>query len=91
MRTLLACLRPRSGLVRGPLRLLSLGERSKTALLPDEPTNHLEMEAQEAPAGAPRQYPGAVILVSHDGWFVEKTAMAVLELSHGMRHFSFTG
>ncbi|MCC6389366.1 MAG: ABC-F family ATP-binding cassette domain-containing protein [Bryobacterales bacterium] len=102
VRTLLACLRLRSGLVRQPLRLLSLGERSKTALtrlllggynalLLDEPTNHLEMEAQEALAGALRQYPGAVILVSHDRWFVEKTAMAVLELSHGMRQFSFTG
>ncbi|MCC6365589.1 MAG: ABC-F family ATP-binding cassette domain-containing protein [Bryobacterales bacterium] len=102
VRTLLACLRLRSDLVGQPLRLLSLGERSKTALtrlllggynvlLLDEPTNHLEMEAQEALAGALRQYPGAVIFVSHDRWFVEKTATAILDLSHNVRQFSFTG
>jgi ATP-binding cassette subfamily F protein 3 len=81
-RTLLACLRLRSECLNRPLKEMSGGERTKVALarvlhsganllLLDEPTNHLEVEAQEALEQALRIYPGAVIAVSHDRFFVE--------------------
>jgi len=91
VRTMLACLKLRQDLVHQPIGMLSLGERSKTALtqlllgannvlLLDEPTNHLEMEAQDALAAALKQFPGVLLFVSHDGWFVREVATHKLEL-----------
>ncbi len=91
VRTMLGCLKLRRDLVRQPIGTLSMGERSKTALaqlllasnnvlLLDEPTNHLEMEAQDALAAALKQFPGALLFVSHDGWFVRQVATHTLFL-----------
>ncbi|MBL8174085.1 MAG: ABC-F family ATP-binding cassette domain-containing protein [Bryobacterales bacterium] len=90
-RTMLACLKLRQDLVHQPIGLLSQGERSKTALtqlllasnnvlLLDEPTNHLEMEAQDALAAALKQFPGLLLFVSHDQWFVREVATHTLEM-----------
>ena len=81
-RTLLACLKLRPDRLNRPLQELSGGERTKVALariltsganllLLDEPTNHLEIEAQEALEQALRLYPGTVIVVSHDRFFLD--------------------
>ena len=81
-RTLLACVRLRPECLNRPLAELSGGERTKVALarilnsganllLLDEPTNHLEIEAQEALEKALRLYPGALIAVSHNPFFIE--------------------
>uniref|UniRef100_Q01W26 ABC transporter related n=1 Tax=Solibacter usitatus (strain Ellin6076) TaxID=234267 RepID=Q01W26_SOLUE len=81
-RTLLACLKLRPDRLNRPLHELSGGERTKVALariltcganllLLDEPTNHLEIEAQEALEQALRLYPGTVIVVSHDRFFLD--------------------
>jgi ATP-binding cassette subfamily F protein 3 len=81
-RTLMACLKLRPDRLNRPLQELSGGERTKVALariltsganllLLDEPTNHLEIEAQEALEQALRLYPGTVILVCHDRFFLE--------------------
>jgi ATP-binding cassette subfamily F protein 3 len=43
-------------------------------LILDEPTNHLDMESREALAMALNDYPGAVILISHDPYLVESVA-----------------
>jgi ATP-binding cassette subfamily F protein 3 len=43
-------------------------------LILDEPTNHLDMESREALAIALNDYPGAVILISHDPFLVESVA-----------------
>jgi ATP-binding cassette subfamily F protein 3 len=81
-RTLLACLKLRPDRVHQPLGEASAGERAKVALvcllvsgpnllLLDEPTNHLEVEAQEALEQMLAQYPGTIIVVSHDRSFLD--------------------
>jgi ATP-binding cassette subfamily F protein 3 len=94
-RTLLACLKLRPDRLNRPLHELSGGERTKVALariltsganllLLDEPTNHLEIEAQEALEQALQLYPGTVIIVSHDRFFLHALGpeVATLKLSH---------
>jgi ATP-binding cassette subfamily F protein 3 len=81
-RTLLGCLKVRPDRVDQPLADASAGERAKVALvrllvsepnllLLDEPTNHLDIEAQEALEKTLAQYPGTIVLVSHDRSFLE--------------------
>ncbi len=94
-RTLLACLKLRPDRVDQPLGEASAGERAKVALvrllvsganllLLDEPTNHLEIEAQEALEKTLTQYPGTIVLVTHDRSFLEAIAPdKVLELPSG--------
>jgi ATPase subunit of ABC transporter with duplicated ATPase domains len=94
-RTLLACLKLRPDRLNRPLHELSGGERTKVALariltsganliLLDEPTNHLEIEAQEALEQALRLYPGTVVVVSHDRFFLDALGREVtfLKLDH---------
>ena len=80
-RTLLACLKVRADRVNQPLEQASAGERAKVALVRllvsganllvlDEPTNHLDVEAQEALEQTLGQYPGTIVVVSHDRSFL---------------------
>ncbi|WP_158633947.1 ribosomal protection-like ABC-F family protein [Radiobacillus deserti] len=68
-----------------PIHVLSGGERVKVALAKllvgdynllvlDEPTNHLDIHALQAVEGLIKDYPGTVLLVSHDRTFVEEVA-----------------
>jgi ABC-type Mn2+/Zn2+ transport system ATPase subunit len=74
------------------IRLLSGGEsarlifallsvRRPNVLVLDEPTNHLDLEAIHALVAALKEYPGTVIFVSHDRWFVSELATRVIELT----------
>lgn len=77
-----------------PLSSFSGGERTKIALirlllmrpdllLLDEPTNHLDLESTQWLEGYLRSYPGAVLIVSHDRFFLDETVDLVYELENG--------
>ena len=53
----------------------------RNVLVLDEPTNHLDLEGVEALAQALKDFPGTVIVVSHDRHFVSEVATHVLELN----------
>jgi ATP-binding cassette ChvD family protein len=73
---------------------LSGGERRRVALcrllleqpdllLLDEPTNHLDAETVAWLEGHLRQYPGAVLIVTHDRYFLDNVTGWILELDRG--------
>ena len=72
---------------------LSGGERHRVALaqvlikepkviILDEPTNHLDMTSKEILENAINSYTGTVFYVSHDRYFINRTASRILELTH---------
>src|SRR5262249_30291680 len=58
-----------------------LAAEAPNVLVLDEPTSHLDIEAIHALVDALRAYPGTVIFVSHDRWFVSELATRILELT----------
>ena len=61
----------------------------RNVLVLDEPTNHLDLEGVDALAEALREFPGTVIVVSHDRHFVSQVANHILELTpEGARDFA---
>ena len=73
------------------LVLCSLMIREPNVLVLDEPTNHLDLEAIEALVKGLRGYPGTLIFVSHDRWFVGRLANRIVEITpEGMRDYRGT-
>ena len=50
-------------------------------LILDEPTNHLDIVSKEILEDALREYTGTVLYVSHDRYFINRTATRILELT----------
>lgn len=84
-----------------PVGPLSGGEKRRVALcralvaqpdllLLDEPTNHLDAESIRWLEGFLGSFPGAVIFVTHDRYFLDRIATRIIELSEG-RCFSHPG
>jgi ATP-binding cassette subfamily F protein 3 len=69
-----------SGGEKARVALSRLGMDDANCLLLDEPTNHLDIPSQEVLEEALRHYPGAVVLVSHDRYFVDSVATTVYEV-----------
>jgi ATP-binding cassette subfamily F protein 3 len=46
----------------------------------DEPTNHLDIDAREAVENALAQYPGTILFVSHDRFFIDRLARQTVTL-----------
>jgi ATPase subunit of ABC transporter with duplicated ATPase domains len=60
-------------------------------LVLDEPTNHLDLEAIGALIDSLKNYPGTVLFVSHDRWFVSELATRIVEITpDGPRDFPGT-
>ena len=57
-----------------------LAHKNNTLLL-DEPTNHLDMQSKEVLLKALQAYPGTILFVSHDQYFINKLATRILELT----------
>jgi ATP-binding cassette subfamily F protein 3 len=85
--------------VEKKIKVLSGGEKARVALaktivskanflLLDEPTNHLDMHSVELLADALNKYQGSYILVSHDRYFISKTANKIWEIvDHKIKEF----
>lgn len=72
-----------SGGEQTKLALIGLLLKKPDILLLDEPTNHLDLESVEWLEGYIKDYPGAVVMVSHDRFFLDRTAQTVYELERG--------
>ena len=70
---LLAGESPSPGELRKLLLCLGLLDRPELIVM-DEPTNHLDLESKEALARVLAEYPGALVVVSHERWFIERVA-----------------
>jgi len=70
-----------SGGERTRARLASLLLEDPDLLLLDEPTNHLDIQAMEWLEGWLKDWPGAVVIVSHDRYFLDRTVDNVWELT----------
>ncbi|MDO9495979.1 MAG: energy-dependent translational throttle protein EttA, partial [Nocardioides sp.] len=57
-----------------------------TLLLLDEPTNHLDAESVQWLEGHLKSYPGAVLAITHDRYFLDNVAEWILELDRGSTH-----
>ncbi len=63
--------------------LIKLLLRERNLLILDEPTNHLDIHSKDILLDALKNYPGTLIFVSHDRYFIENTADKVLEIENG--------
>lgn len=93
LRALLGCFLFSGDDVEKKVKVLSGGEKARVALaktivskanflLLDEPTNHLDMHSCELLIEALNKYEGSFILVSHDRYFISKTANKIWEIDN---------
>lgn len=91
LRSLLGCFLFSGDDVEKKIKILSGGEKARVALaktiiskanflLLDEPTNHLDIHSVDLLIEALNKYEGTYILVSHDRYFVNKTANKIWEI-----------
>jgi ATP-binding cassette ChvD family protein len=75
-----------SGGERRRVALCKLLLQQPTLLLLDEPTNHLDAESVQWLEGHLKSYPGAVLAITHDRYFLDNVAEWILELDRGKTH-----
>lgn len=74
-------IRDLSGGERGRVSLAKLMLSEANFLILDEPTNHLDITSKEILENALNSYTGTLLYVSHDRYFINRTATRILELS----------
>ncbi|HEY0433455.1 MAG TPA: ABC-F family ATP-binding cassette domain-containing protein [Chitinophagaceae bacterium] len=99
LRTLLGCFLFSGDDADKKIKVLSGGEKARVALaktiiskanflLLDEPTNHLDIHSNELLIEALDRYEGSYILVSHDRYFISRTANKIWEIvNHEIKEF----
>ena len=79
-----------SGGERGRVSLAKLMLSESNFLILDEPTNHLDITSKEILEDALNRYTGTVFYVSHDRYFINRTATRILELT-GQSFLNYIG
>lgn len=102
LRSLLGCFLFSGDDADKKIRVLSGGEKARVALaktiiskanflMLDEPTNHLDMHSCDLLIDSLKKYEGSLVLVSHDRYFVSKTANKIWEIvDHKIKEFKGT-
>lgn len=75
-----------SGGEKGRISLAKLMLSNANFLILDEPTNHLDITSKEILENALNHYEGTLLYVSHDRYFINKTASRILDLENGNFH-----
>ena len=75
-----------SGGEKGRVSLAKLMLSNANFLILDEPTNHLDITSKEILENALNHYEGTLLYVSHDRYFINKTASRILDLENGNFH-----
>lgn len=83
-------IRDLSGGERGRVSLAKLMLSESNFLILDEPTNHLDIMSKEILEDALNSYEGTVLYVSHDRYFINRTASRILDLT-GQKLISYLG
>lgn len=97
-RTILGCFLFSNEAVFKKIGSLSMGERCRVAFLKlyfsganllvlDEPTNYLDIETREKIEETLKDFPGAIICVSHDRYLLSKIATRVIDIGKGVINF----
>ena len=79
-----------SGGEKGRLSLAKLMLSNANFIILDEPTNHLDIASKEILEDALNNYTGTVLYVSHDRYFINRTATRIIELC-GKEFFNYMG
>ena len=94
LRTILGTFLLSGDAVEKKISVLSGGEKARVALAKmlvrpaallclDEPTNHLDLASREVLEGALAAFPGTMVFISHDRYFINRIATGIVEVTRG--------